>query len=221
LKASGAKYEIVEIDLQNKPVWYQPKINPASKVPALSYGAPPDSDVSDPPAGTFLLPESGIITNFIGTLYPAIDYQNLITRAKAALAQTQFESLVLPSWSKFQRQGGKPEDRDAFISGFKAWSASIPDELLGEEYGIADALLAPFVTRIFLFLETDVGVWPEGTGPKTLEAIGGAEFSKVHKLGKKLQNWSAVKETIDQDALVTKFRGIFKKSWDENFAGKQ
>jgi hypothetical protein len=32
LKASGTKFEIVEIDLQNKPEWYAPNINPASKV---------------------------------------------------------------------------------------------------------------------------------------------------------------------------------------------
>jgi hypothetical protein len=32
MKASGADFKIVEIDLKNKPEWYQPKINPASKV---------------------------------------------------------------------------------------------------------------------------------------------------------------------------------------------
>jgi hypothetical protein len=32
LKASGAKYEIVEIDFKNKPDWYAININPAGKV---------------------------------------------------------------------------------------------------------------------------------------------------------------------------------------------
>ncbi len=32
LKESGLSYERYEIDLKNKPEWYAPKVNPASKV---------------------------------------------------------------------------------------------------------------------------------------------------------------------------------------------
>ncbi|KZP12046.1 hypothetical protein FIBSPDRAFT_937169 [Athelia psychrophila] len=212
LKASGAKYETVEINLQDKPSWYATKINPASKVPALSYGAPADSDVSSPPAGTFLLPESGVIVGFVASLFPSIDYKDVIIRAKAALAQAQYESLVAPHWGQLQRQGGKSEDFDAVVTGLKNWSAALPEEILGEEYGVADALLGPFVTRLFLFSKLDVGVWPAGTGPKLLSAISGPEYAKLHKFAKKLQGWSAITETVDEDALVVRFREFFKNT---------
>jgi glutathione S-transferase len=35
LKESGLDYKRFEIDLQNKPEWYAPKVNPASKVSLL------------------------------------------------------------------------------------------------------------------------------------------------------------------------------------------
>lgn len=218
LKASGATYETVEINLQDKPTWYQPKINPASKVPALSYGAPADSDVSDPPAGTFLLPESAVIVGFVASLFPEIDYKDPIVRAKAYLAQAQWDSLVVPHWGKLQRQGGKPEDFEATVKGLAAWSATLPEEILGEEYGVADILLGPFITRLYLFSKADTGAWPEGTGPKLLSAISGPEFSKLQKFAQKLEKWSAIKETVNEDALIERFKVVFKKSYDENYA---
>lgn len=47
LKESGLPYKRYEIDLANKPEWYAPKVNPASKVPALAYGGP-DVDPAEP-----------------------------------------------------------------------------------------------------------------------------------------------------------------------------
>ncbi|KZP12045.1 hypothetical protein FIBSPDRAFT_986255 [Athelia psychrophila] len=184
----------------------------AAIVPALSYGAPADSDVSSPPAGTFLLPESGVIVGFVASLFPSIDYKDVTIRAKAALAQAQYESLAAPHWGQLQRQGGKSEDFDAVVTGLKNWSAALPEEILGEEYGVADALLGPFVTRLFLFSQLDVGVWPAGTGPKLLSAISGPEYAKLHKFAKKLQGWSAITETVDEDALVVRFREFFKNT---------
>jgi len=220
LKASGAEHETVEIDLKNKPVWYAPKVNPASKVPALSYSAPAGSDVSDPPPGTFVLPESSLIVYFVANLFPQIDYQDLIVRAKASLVLLQFENIVAPHWGKLQRSGGHAEDFDALVQGLKTWSLSLPEEILGSEYGVTDILLAPFVTRLFFFSGKDVGAWSPGTGPKLIAAISGPEYAKLHRFAKKLETWSAVKETVNLEALAPIFTAFFKKSWDENYAGK-
>jgi glutathione S-transferase len=40
LAHAKADFKRFEIDLQNKPDWYAPKVNPASKVPAIAYGGP-------------------------------------------------------------------------------------------------------------------------------------------------------------------------------------
>jgi hypothetical protein len=42
------------------------------KVPALWYDAPKDADPSSPPAGTFILPESSLIVNFVESVYPEL-----------------------------------------------------------------------------------------------------------------------------------------------------
>jgi glutathione S-transferase len=39
----------------------------------LAYGNFDGPEVSKPPAGTFILPESALIVNFIASLYPDID----------------------------------------------------------------------------------------------------------------------------------------------------
>ncbi|KZP12042.1 hypothetical protein FIBSPDRAFT_898510 [Athelia psychrophila] len=235
LKASDAKYEAVEINLQDKPSWYATKINPASNVPALSYGAPADSDVSSPPAGTFLLPESGVIVGFVASLFPSIEckpfpdlYTLFTCQDDSTLLNTpQTKTLPFgpnPRWrkpstsrsppptSQLQRQGGKSEDFDAVVTGLKNWSAALLEEILGEEYSVANALLGPFVTRLFLFSQLDVGVWPAGTGPKLLSAISGPEYAKLHKFAKKLQGWSAITETVDENALIVRFKEFFENT---------
>ncbi|KAG8875155.1 hypothetical protein FRB97_005364 [Tulasnella sp. 331] len=230
LKAAGAEHEIFEIHLPVKPEWY-PKVNPAGKsisnlsiknlkVPALSYGAPIDSDVSDPPAGTFILAESALIVHFVASLFPQIDYKDLVVRAKASFVQLQFENLVAPHWGKLQRSGGHVEDFDALVQGLKTWSLSLPEEILGTEYGVTDTLLAPFVTRLFIMSEADIGAWAPGTGPKLISAISGPEYANLHRLAKKLRDWNAVKETVNQEALMQRFSTLFKKAWEENYAGK-
>jgi len=85
-------FEIVEIDLKNKPEWY-PRVNPASKVsryrckysrrrglksiyprqvPAIWFDAPKDAEPSNVPEGTFILPESSLIVEFLADVYPQI-----------------------------------------------------------------------------------------------------------------------------------------------------
>ncbi|KAG8875156.1 hypothetical protein FRB97_005365 [Tulasnella sp. 331] len=219
LKAAGTEHEIFEIHLPVKPEWY-PKINPAGKVPALSYGTPAGSDVSDPPAGTFILAESALIVQFVASLFPLIDYQDLVVRAKASFVQLQFDNLVAPHWAKLQWKGGQAEDLDALVQGLKTWSLSLPEEILGTECGVADILLAPFVTRLFIMSEADVGAWAPGTGPKLISAISGPEYANLHRFAKKLRNWNLVKETIDQEALVQRLSELFRKTWEEKYAGK-
>jgi hypothetical protein len=43
-----------------------------SKVPAIWYDAPKDADPSKPSEKAFILPESGLIVNFLADVFPQI-----------------------------------------------------------------------------------------------------------------------------------------------------
>lgn len=63
LQETGIQHKIYEIDLQNKPVWYKDKINPASKVPVLQIGG---DDENTP--GVPRIPESGVLLELISDI---------------------------------------------------------------------------------------------------------------------------------------------------------
>jgi glutathione S-transferase len=52
LALAQADFKRFEIDLFNKPDWYAPKVNPASKVPAIAYGGPDVAPDQPSPAST-------------------------------------------------------------------------------------------------------------------------------------------------------------------------
>ncbi|KAJ9124892.1 hypothetical protein QFC24_002821 [Naganishia onofrii] len=202
LKASGADFEIVEIDLKNKPEWYQPKINPASKVPALWYDAPKDADPSSPPAGTFILPESSLIVNFVESVYPELQFKDPIKRAQSALMAHQWESTVNSAWFKYtMSDGGKGEKLDDFLEAVRKFIPYIPDGYVeSSEFGAADASIAPFLTRIFEFSKRNAYPWTvENSGQIVLDALSAPEFEKLRAYADKLAKWNALSSTVDWD----------------------
>lgn len=60
---TGLDHSIQEIDLQNKPDFYNDKINPASKVPVLQIGGTDEKDEGVP-----RIPESGVLLELISEL---------------------------------------------------------------------------------------------------------------------------------------------------------
>ncbi|KAG6880625.1 hypothetical protein C0995_005370, partial [Termitomyces sp. Mi166 len=67
LEESGLQYTSFEIDLQNKPEWYAPRVNPVSKVPAITYGGPIVPPDNPSPESTKLA-ESLVLLEFIADL---------------------------------------------------------------------------------------------------------------------------------------------------------
>jgi hypothetical protein len=50
---------------------------------------------------------------------------------------------------------------------------------------------------VFLFLETEAGSFKEGTGKKVLDMLSSPEYSRFVAYARKLQQWDAVRSTID------------------------
>jgi hypothetical protein len=83
------------------------------EVPALWYDAPKDADPSAPPKGAFILPESGLIVDFVASLYPSIQFESFtLTHLPGKL--TTHQSMIPSSeprqrsWYSFARMSPRP-----------------------------------------------------------------------------------------------------------------
>ena len=72
------------------------------------------------------------------------------------------------------------------------------------EWSIADAALTPFLGRLFLALENDIGAYPEGEGPKTLTDIRqNQNFARFAKYAQDVTSRASFKQTFDEVSTVT------------------
>ncbi|KAL7415391.1 hypothetical protein BDY24DRAFT_274990 [Mrakia frigida] len=208
LIASGADFETIEIDLQAKPSWFE-KVNPASKVPAITYGALKGSDGSNFPENVFRLNESAVIVDFIARLYPSIDYEDPILSAKARLLALQFEALVQTPWTTYSRT--IDGSLQALLDGIISFQPFIGDLADVKEFGVGDLLVAPFIGRILPLSKHELGVWPEGSGARLLAALDTEEFKPFRKYIEKISSWSAYQKSYEEGALLARFRALYSK----------
>ncbi|KAI8093296.1 thioredoxin-like protein [Halteromyces radiatus] len=145
LKESGADYNEVLIDLQNKPDWYTVKVNPEGKVPAL--------DVN----GTTVA-ESLVVIELVNDLFPE---KNLLPKDPIKKAQARFviEFFNNKIWTNVFKHAGGQLSKDDFIKESEAGFTRLNELLLeqsktgpyflGEQYSLADVAVSPFLARIF------------------------------------------------------------------------
>ncbi|KLO10067.1 glutathione S-transferase [Schizopora paradoxa] len=199
----GAKYTRFEIDLQNKPVWYAPQVNPASKVPAVAYGGP-EVPPDQPSRDSVKIAESLVLLEFVADLHPG---SPLLPKDPVQRAQVRFfidavSNKVPANWFAFMARGESP---DALISGLETIQSLLPEGkkfAVGDEFTIADAAIAPFLTRIATTLGNDIGVYEEGQGKKVYETIWKSpKFAKLQKYYENLTERSSVRETYNEQLI--------------------
>ncbi|KAJ1309967.1 hypothetical protein OPQ81_006725 [Rhizoctonia solani] len=159
LQEAKADYTKYEIDLSNKPEWYAPKINPASKVPAIAYGGP-KVDPANPSPESVKLAESLVLLEFIADLYPnsGLLSTNPVERAQARFIIDVFSTKVLPANLALVWKGESPEPLyDALLAFQDQLKLHAKPFLGGDKINIADAAVAPFLIRLEAHLKKDVG----------------------------------------------------------------
>jgi len=84
LREAQASYTPFQIDLKDKPEWYAPRVNPASKVPALTYGGP-HTPPSVPSSASQKITVSLVLLVFVADLFPhsSLLPKDPVQRAKA------------------------------------------------------------------------------------------------------------------------------------------
>jgi glutathione S-transferase len=127
-----------------------------TQVPAIWYDAPKDADVTKPPPGTFVLPESGLIVDFVTSLYPQIAPSDPLEKARAAYVNAQFEALVSPKMYALASSDGDKNGTayKEFLEGVKKFLQYLPDSYVDDkEFNNADILIAPFIVSLVRSLD--------------------------------------------------------------------
>jgi len=202
LKESKLPYKRFEVDLKNKPEWYAPKVNPASKVPAIAYGGP-DVAPDTPSPASQKLAESAVILEFVADIAPEAKLlpKDPVLRAKARF----FADTVT---TKFNSDAYRPalargEDPVAILGVIEFIQQLLPEEgyAIGK-WSIADAAVTPFLARAELLLKNDIGRYEEGKGKAvwaTLETD--PKYARFRKYFADVKARDSFKETFYPDVV--------------------
>jgi glutathione S-transferase len=134
LAEKGLEYEVVVVDLDDRPAWIYEK-NPLGRVPVLE-----EDD--------FLLPESAVINEYLEerwpepTLWPADPGE----RAVGRLLVHRFDELSRPYYALRRGEEGARERLDAQLGALAALLERQPF-LSGREFGLADVAYVPWILR--------------------------------------------------------------------------
>lgn len=210
LEEAKAKYTSYQIDLQNKPTWYAPKVNPASKVPAIAYGGPTAAP-EDPSPQSVKIAESLVLLEFVADVYP---HAHLLPTDPVARAKTRFfievvSSKFSPAWNAFFR-GQAGGSVDAFLNALEEVQALLPSEgyAVGE-YSTADIAITPFIARAFVALNNDIGGYPEGESKVVLSKLAEPRFARFTKYWSDLRSRPNFTATFDEAYVTDAYKKRF------------
>ncbi|KAI1789486.1 hypothetical protein LXA43DRAFT_1062849 [Ganoderma leucocontextum] len=200
LAEAKAPFTRYEIDLKNKPEWYAPKVNPASKVPAIAYGGP-KAPADQPSPSSTKLAESLVLVEFVGDLFPEsrIVPTDPVKRAQARFFVEGVSSKFFPAYYAVLMKNAPAEDLYTAVEYIQSLLPAEGKFAVGE-YSMADIAIAPFVARARMLFVNDIGAWEAGGGPKIWETITTGKFARLG--------------TYFDDLLA---RESFKATWDEAY----
>ncbi|KIY70107.1 hypothetical protein CYLTODRAFT_442221 [Cylindrobasidium torrendii FP15055 ss-10] len=179
----GADFKRYEIDLSNKPEWYAPQVNPASKVPALAYGGP-DVPPDEPSPESIKIPESLVLLQLIPELFPessTLIPKDPIVLAKARLFIESFSNTFIPAYIALLfrgEEGAEDKLRAALDTVIQARKLEGKKYAVSDEFTIADAAVVPFIARAELLLAEDL---TKAEAPRTSKFIAEVKADAKYK----------------------------------------
>lgn len=201
------------IDLQNKPAWYAPKVNSASKVPAIAYGGPkvpPDQPSSE----SVKITESLVLLEFVADLFPnsRLLPADPVQRARARFFVEAVSTKLVPAWMTLLKSG-TPESSQAFLNAVESIQALLPPQgfAIGE-YSIADISVAPFVARAHVALGNEIGAYAVGEGKKILDALQQPRFSRFQTYWADLQARPSFQATFNKVRPAVRRRMVGRRN---------
>ncbi|KAJ2924900.1 hypothetical protein H1R20_g12213, partial [Candolleomyces eurysporus] len=210
LKESGLDYKRFEVDLENKPEWYAPKVNPASKVPALAYGGP-DTEPDSPSPESVKLAESYVLIEFIADLVSSTKPllpSSPVARARARFFVEAFTSKFTGVWFGIVQRGDDPA---GILPAIETLQDLLPAEgyAVGE-WSIADAAVTPFLGRANAVLKNDLGAYDQGKGSELWETLqNDAKYERFRRYFADVTERESFKETFFEDVIVEAYKKRF------------
>ncbi|KAJ7677208.1 glutathione S-transferase [Mycena rosella] len=211
LAESKLGYNRFEIDLSKKPEWYAPKVNPASKVPAIAYGGPQVPPDQPSPDSTKLA-ESLILVEFVADLAPAAALlpADPVQRAQARFFIDTVSTKFLPAYMGPLARG---ESFEPFWAALDSLQALLPADkpfVVGDQYTAADIAITPFLARMEVSLKNDIGAYKAGEGTKAAEYFfESGRFARLVKYFDALKARESFKATFDADYIKEKYGARF------------
>ncbi|EIW57659.1 thioredoxin-like protein [Trametes versicolor FP-101664 SS1] len=201
LEEAGVKYTMWEFETRgpgSKPEWYY-QINPLGKIPALTFGGP-EVPPDQPSPESAKLAESMAILEFLADIFPDAPLlpADPLLRAKARTFTEIFRNYV------------SDEFRGAFFLGkpvagvlqaLEKLQAALPQTgFAAGEWSIAEAAVAPFITRLFLFVRVGLGSYTEENWLMLRDALEGERFARIRKYVQDIHERPSFKKTWGDDA---------------------
>ncbi|KAH7340683.1 glutathione S-transferase [Rhizoctonia solani] len=201
LQEAKADHIAYEVDLLNKPEWYAPRINPASKVPTIAYGGP-KVDPENSSYESVKIAEPLVLLELIADLYPnsGLLSANPVERTHTRFIIDIFRTKVLPGFLVLVWRGESPE---ALYNGLLASQEQLKlhaKPFLGaNNINISDAAIAPFLARLEAHLRNDVSGFATGEGLKIYDEIfKNKRFNTLWKYTQALLAREAIKQSFPE-----------------------
>jgi len=201
LAEAGATYTKYSIDLQNKPDWYVPKVNPVGKVPAIAYGGP-KVPADQPSPESHKLIESLVLVEFVVDIYPNANLlpADPVLRAKARIFIDALSNTFTPAFFAWVR-GGPSE---GLLAAYDTLQLLLPPEqkwAVGDQFSIADVAAAPFFARQDVILKNGLrSLFIDDDARERFKE----KYARIHKYAGDLLARDTVQATFDEEH-VTEF----------------
>ncbi|KAG2065439.1 thioredoxin-like protein [Suillus decipiens] len=197
---ANAPYRGYQVDLLNKPEWFTSKVNPAGKVPAVTYGGP-NVEPDDPSSLSAKIAESNVILEFLADIYPdsGLLPKDPILRAKVRFFIDATTKHIEGAWYAFFRGN---EQYDNVLKGIEFVQELLEEGrnfAVGDHYTIADACISSQLKALKIITENDIGQFPVGMGYKLGEELKGPKFAKFMEYAQRMLGRPSLKHTYDEE----------------------
>ncbi|KAF9527697.1 hypothetical protein CPB83DRAFT_855876 [Crepidotus variabilis] len=211
LEEAQLPYKRFEVNLRDKPEWYAPKVNPASKVPAVAYGGP-DVQADQPSPDSQKIAESGVLIEFFADLSKDVPLlpKDPVQRAKARFFIETVTPKLFGAYYSAIRSGADPA---GFVEAVEVLQQLLPPTgyAVGN-WSIADAAVTPFLARAELAFTNDLGTFEAGKGKVVWARLEQEpQYERFRKYLADVKGRKSFQKTWDPEHLKDFYQKVFAK----------